>query len=705
VRLYSRKRAKENGGPEHVQTFNFFGSALREMNGQWEGDCIFCGKERHFYTDQKEGLWDCKVCGRSGNRITFLEQLFKAAQEEATDADWEKLSTSRRIPVEILKTRRLAFAGERWLIPGCGENGRFRDLRVYNFKQIISAAGCKSCLYGVEKLSKSKPGSRVWVCEGEWDALALEWLLEVAGITDQTVTAVPGASVLKDEWVHLFNGREVVCAYDNDEAGDRGAEKADDRLRKVAKRISFVNWPRSSKTGYDLRDFICDSMEAGHEPEKILETLLKLQQPKPRAVQESDPGEKPADAPEVGDFSALVKIFGEHIKMSRDMTDCLCLMVATAISNDIQGDPIWLYLVGPPGTGKTLLLASLATSSRCLMRSTVTPHSLVSGWRGDADKDPSLIPKLAGLTLVAKDFTEILTMPPMMQDEIFSTLRGAYDGFVSKSFGNGAVREYKNCRFSLLAGVTHAIHACKTASLGERFLKFQFKIPAKEHAEAAVRASIASVGTENAIESALSACVESFLARKVTKLPPLPGKYINKLTALVQLIALLRAQVARDPRSGEVMYRPGPEAGTRLAKQLAKLSRMVAFVLDRDAVDDACYTLTERVAFDTAYGFHLDLVDAIMRAGGKATMPSMRQSIGVSHTSVNHYCEDLCMLGVLEDSGQRTEITSQAGRPAVIYQVTQKLATLWRLARGEMSWTPRLKLSKPFRSKLVLRRT
>jgi hypothetical protein len=236
-------------------------------------------------------------------------------------------------------------------------------------------------------------------------------------------------------------------------------------------------------------------------------------------------------------------------------------------------------------------------------------------------------------------------------------------------------------------------------------LKFQFRRPAKEHAEAAVHASIASVGEENKIETALAEYVESFLTRTLTPatLPKLPSKYIDRLTALVQLIAMLRAQVSRDPRSGDVLYRPEPEAGTRLAKQLAKLSRMVAFILGRKEVDDACYALAERVAFDTAYGFHLDVVDAVMKVGGQATREVMMKRADVSYSTIGRYCEDLVMLGVLTDSGLRTD--AGLGKPAVVYRVTDKLAQLWKRAREASSWTPKLKLSPPSNGRLVLRRT
>ena len=682
---------QDDDTPAHIRTLDFFGAAMEKTSSnQFVGSCVFCGKEDHFYCDEKEGLWDCKRCGRHGNPTTFLEQLMKAAEEETEKTEIVKLEASRKLPWAEMKLHGLAYAGGRWLMPVKAETGRVRAIRTYDYKQLIYAAGLQAQLWGVERLKAAKPGTRVYVCEGEWDGIAMSWLLRRAGLLkDQIVVAVPGAGTFKKPWMFLLKDMDVIYLYDNDEAGDRGAERAAEFSEGLVRKARFVHWPHSLKKGYDTRDFIVE--RASTDPEAALEELLGLCKSQPRTATQLKK-DKEEEIIDPISWSELVETLKGRVEFSSDMEDCLALMMAVVLSNDIPGDPLWMYVVAPPGAGKTLLIASLATSSRCLLRSSVTPHCLVSGWRGDADKDPSLIPKLAGLTFVAKDFTEILTMPQIAQDEVFSTLRGAYDGSVSKTFGNGATREYKDCRFSMLAGVTHAIHASKTASLGERFLKFQFRKFTRSHAEAAVQLAIASVGAEAEIESALCRATSAYLQKKISSatLPKLPDVYIRRLTALVQLIALLRAQVERDPRTDQIKYRPEPEAGTRLAKQLSKLSRILAAVWELPEVDERCYSLVERVAFDTAYGFHADIVDAMMQAGGSCTRKDIAQKAHVSSSSVYRYVEDLILLKVIAKSG---ETQQEAGRPADLYQVTDKVAELWARSKGK-TWTASSKQTK-----------
>ncbi len=673
--------------PTNIKTFACHGVDSLEDggDGNWGGDCPFCGKELHFFMNADTGKWDCKVCGKVGNIITFLGAIAAERHTDTTRGKWRRLSQDRGIPVRILMKRKLGWdsTNKCWLIPCHSESGTVRDIRRWSKKGMKTTAGCKTQLFGADQLAVAKRGARVWLCEGEWDAMAMDWLLAERGLKDDVVVAVPGATIFKKDWVKMFAGLDVMTLYDADEAGDKGMEIVQRRLGGVTRNLWFVNWSETIKSGYDLRDFMQDHFDSDDEDDTTLEKLLGLFESRTRrdVTSSGDAGEEPQEDIDPIELDELLATFEEHLEMRADLVIALKVILAVCLSNDIKGDPLWVYVVGPPGSGKTMLLSALQKSARTIFRSTLTAHGLVSGWRGDGE-DPSLIPKLIGKTFVAKDFTEVLDMPINAQEEIFSTLRGAYDGSVQKQFGNGVMREYYG-HFSFLAGVTNTIHGHRKAHLGERFLKVLIKQPSRAQATAVTNAALGSIGREHVMEDALQDATRRYLARRadIDSLPRFSKHHLARINALVQLIATMRSQVERDWHGGELLYKPEPEAGNRLAKQLGKLAMMVGFVNgDEDEISDDTYAVMERVAFDTGYGFNLDIVDAVMTLGGRATKSEVVQHTELPASTLARRFEDLVMLKVLKHDGEQKG--EKPGRPAKVYAVSKDIATLWNKAKG-----------------------
>lgn len=681
------------------------GANLRPVEGCADlvGDCPLCGKERHLYVDPETGKWDCKVCGQSGNPVTFLTRLAAVCGKSTSSKKLAELAKMRGIPASVLREYNVSWDGEHWLVPHYSETGTVRDIQRYDGKVMRATAGCKTQLFGARELAAAKEGTTVWLCEGCWDAMAMRWLLDEAGRENDLVCAVPGAGTLKQEWLQLFNSKNVICVYDNDEAGDRGAAKARKMLHGRTRSLQFIQWPFSRPKGYDARDFVRAVM-ANRGAAVGLRRLLALRSSEPRTghshqeadaepttVQEADKrSERPTGKPIA--FAEVVETFrGCGVLMDADSEAALKVVLATCASVDVGGDPLWVYLVAPPATGKTLLLTSLVRCPACVFRSTLTAHCLVSGWKGG--EDPSLIPKLSGRTFVLKDFTEVLAMPQVAQDEIYSTLRGAYDGTVAKTFGNGEHREYGPhtdppfLGFNMLAGVTHAVHGHDMSSLGERFLKFNMRQHSEAHSRAVHMAALDSIGKESRREGAMQDAVASFLSRKMdpAQLPRLSRGIAERLDAVVRLIATLRSRVARDWRTLDVQYRPSPEAGTRLMKQLGKLAMAMAHVDGKKEVDEETFAEVRRVAFDTAYGFHLDVVEAMMAAGGRSTKAQAAIDTGLPISTLQRRFDDLQLLGIIADTGLKEP--TAGGRPASLFEVTKEVSKLWNTQAGQQNST------------------
>lgn len=227
-------------GNRMLPMFEILGVDLAKPDtGQAKGECPFCATAGHFYVNVKTGLWDCKSCGESGNHITFLTMMAEQLAGDTTRANYRKLAALRGIPFGHLERWGLAYLDGGWLIPSRGPSGSVHDLRRWQPKtgEIKSMPGCKTNLFNADGLADSASTATVYVCEGEWDAMAFDWLLGEAKQKDVVCVGVPGANTFKKAWVQAFAGRDVVICYDNDDAGLKGMLKAAGKLLNMAAEI------------------------------------------------------------------------------------------------------------------------------------------------------------------------------------------------------------------------------------------------------------------------------------------------------------------------------------------------------------------------------------------------------------------------------------------------------------------------------------
>lgn len=683
----------------------FFNKIPDEPEGQANADCVFCEKPNHFFVKPQTQLWDCKRCGKSGNLMGFLGCIHEKYFETTSIEDYKRLSRLRKNVSTPSSYQKVGFAWDSdrkiWLIPIIGTNGTICNLRLWTesgsvidtkSQPIINTKGISSGLWGAEQLTmKSLANRKIWICGGEWDGIALRNLFSQFKIPD-IVVAVPGENVFKKEWLQHFSGRNIVMAYDADNAGDMGMLEKGKQLKPLARSLKYLCWPLDFNDGYDVSDLIVDlkedswpalqkliadqprinSVNAQDKKSAFVESLRSVSGKIP-ITDESLSEEKNTETIK---FSELLTIYKKWLDISSDAVMALRIILSVVLSNQIPGDPLWIYLVAPPGSGKTALLNPLKDAvDHCIFRSNLTMHSLVSGWQNSAD--PSLIPQLDGKTLVLKDMTEILCAPQHVQDEIFGTLRGAYDGVVERSYGNAVHRKYESV-FSIVAGVTVQIHGHHQANMGERMIKFQMSRSAKE-SEVLISRAMANLGKEQKLEKELSNVTNLFLNRSLDSeilLERIPDWAIDRILALSQLVVLLRSDVARNLRGDQVMFRPQPEVGSRLAKQLKKLA-----VLLTETSDDGKtfgqdeWKIVERVAFDTAIGWNLDVVQAMMtNPKGVMSKSELVTASDLPPSNVARRLEDLLILGIIkpEKSGDKFNTTN--------YRVVSDIQKLWKRA-------------------------
>ncbi len=701
-----------------LDAYSFHGLDPQHRPGDKEAiaDCPFCEKEGHFYINVATGQFSCKAggCGESGNVYSFLQKIHDQKLQETTKREWENLSSLRSgLPWQAFKKAKLAYDQnlDRWLLPSTNGNGKIADLRVWSVDNphFWSTKGCTVQLYGGSQLATDaatqKPNATIYICEGEWDAIALLWLLEQNEIpqSQYIIVGPPGSSTFKKEWSAYFKGRNVVLLYDNDTAGLKGMEMVTALLDPVAKSLHQIHWPSDATDlfpdKYDIRDFVCDRIKTPKKAWKELQAMIKS------TASPITGTAKPTRNLKRTSFLAVIKDFRKAgIHLTDNFIDAILVTIATAISVRVPGDSVWLFLVGPPGSGKTL---SIDSFQKCpdhgVFLSKLSAQSLVSGYRTGDGTDPSLLPTLNGKCLFVKDYTAIKAMPTTQQEELYGILRDCYDKHVRIIYGNGEQREYGEGKpggpidFSMVAGVTDVIHGDNRATLGERFLKFEILCEDYDP-ELQIRAAITNVVElirgDDLVQESMSAFVQHLTDNlNVDKLPTVPQWVQERLIAIAQIAAYLRATVHRT--GADMTYRPRPEIGTRLAKQLVKMGRSLAYVLGKKTIDQEVYRLMEKLAFDTVVGWSLEIVRHLISLLQKDTGCSALEistALQVSKTFINRKLNDLRELRVVEYVNAPT---LKPGHPTHLWRINPDFLTLWKTAKvGD------LHVAKPKKKKL-----
>jgi 5S rRNA maturation endonuclease (ribonuclease M5) len=663
--------AKVKGNEQSkLRVFTHHGVSLNDSGSQAVGDCPFCDKEKKFYVSKSRGQYHCKVCGVKGNTYTFLSEMAKLCKDATSEKQFKSFAKDRGIDVNVLKRNGLGYDGalERWLMPVLNSEGNLVNLMIYDESlekgKTRSTPTCARHLYGVNKLAESGP---IYVCEGEWDALALESLLDKAGVTTASVVAVPGAETFKKEWVKHFDKRDVILLYDNDASGQDGKIKVIETLTDKAKSIRSIVWPSTTPEKYDIRDLISD-----HGLKKT--TWKRLQE-----LLQDDSGQPSKPKIKRTSFKSVLKDFKASLHFDKDMEEALLITLATVISNKIPGDPLWIYIVGPPGCGKSMMLQSFMHAQECIFRSKLTATSLVSGMRQDDGSDPSLLAQLDECTLVIKDFTAVKALPLVVQENLYGILRDAYDGNVLVEYGNGVKRNYPKVHFSIVAGITDVVHGDNRAALGERFLKVEVIPSDREYdQEAQIRASLTNAIANRRAEDGLKDSVQAFIWHlsetfDLEKLPAVPPWVVNRIVSLCQIIGSLRASVLRE-RSDDVSYRPRPEIGTRLANQILKLGRACALVAGKDEIDEDIYQIMQKVAFSTAHGYQSDIVRELVHYPKGLTIEELCQNLQLTTSTVHRRLDDLQELKIVVSQKRKDK---RRGRPTNVWKVTDMMRDHW----------------------------
>lgn len=665
----------------------------KAKNDEAIADCPFCGKETHFSLNINSGLWQCWKCGAKGNLFGFLKTFYENALLYTTEHDLFELAKYRELPLSVFQKHRIAFDGEHYIFPMYNNFGQICNLRRYIIgKNVFGLENLPVYPYGlINLLGTNHTNEPIYQLEGEWDWLAGDWLLDITK-SQGIAIGLPGAGIFKDHWKYYFQNHPIISCLDNDGPGRNGTEKSFKVLKDNIPSFKYVKWTNDYPSGYDVNNFVSAYAVNKQNPKECLAKLNNLVVNADFTAEGITISEANRLSQEVSDIEKTIKDvisipeliteYSKVIDLNEDYIRIIKFCIAIVLSTKLSGrkNPIWAHLVGPAGFGKSEVICSFKEAKNlCHFESTLRRTTLVSGF--NKGPDPSIIPLLNNKTLMCKDYTEVLDCNHQEQKDIYSTLRGGFDGSVDFEFGNGVKRHY-NSRFSIIAGVTHNIRRFSNASVGERFLRYIMaveKVDWRKQQEKALDTDLFC----SKEQLYLLAFVKKFLAQdfdfsdeKVKQV--LNPIYKNKLSYLAKLAANLRTTVDRHEyglKYGEVAFEPLSEAGNRIYAQISKLAISLAILEGKSEIDEEIYQVAYKVAFDTVYSFQIKILEYMFRNPKCVTKKELGEQLEISLQSVGTHVEDLLVLGWIKKG-----IVLQIGpmkKETQTYKISEEIAELW----------------------------
>jgi hypothetical protein len=250
-------------------------------------------------------------------------------------------------------------------------------------------------------------------------------------------------------------------------------------------------------------------------------------------------------------------------------------------ANRLDGDPVWLMLVGSPSSGKSEILQAVGSLPDVHPTASLTEAGLLSGTpKREKAKDATggLLRQVGEYgVLLAKDFGSVLSQRHETRAQVLAALREIYDGSWTRPLGADGGRTLKwQGKCGLLAGCTPTIdqHHAVMGSMGERFifLRVQVSDPREQ-----ARKALAHRRLGERMRAELRGAVFDLFEHQQTELPERSEHDRERLENLAVLVVRCRSAVERDRHTREVELVPEPEAPGRFVIVLDRLLGRIAF--------------------------------------------------------------------------------------------------------------------------------
>jgi hypothetical protein len=376
------------------------------------------------------------------------------------------------------------------------------------------------------------------------------------------------------------------------------------------------------------------------------------------AVEKYGQKPEPTNAAEVNS-SASTYVVEDALKVFRrwlllkDYTPVLAVL-GTVAANYLEGDPVWLGLIGPPSSAKTEILNALSKLPHVVQAATVTPAGLLSGTpKKQRDKNASggLLQQIGDFgIIVLKDFGSVLSMHTETRAETLAAFREIYDGGWSRRLGtDGGKNLGWKGKVGLLFAATGVIDSyyAAIAALGDRFLLTRL---APTRGQAQFDRALAHVGgTTKQMRMELADAVAQLFAGRKAQPRSISDQEAKEIGSAISLVVCLRGTVERDRRTREIEAVYGAEGTARIG---LALERLLAGLDTLDVERASAMQVVLSVAMDSVPPLRRAAYDCVYRRDDTVETADVAIALGLPTNTVRRILEDLAAYGLVERKSQ-----------------------------------------------------
>lgn len=348
--------------------------------------------------------------------------------------------------------------------------------------------------------------------------------------------------------------------------------------------------------------------------------------------------------------------FQTEVKKHLILKDPYILKLITAASiasYSEQFDPVWIVLIGSSGGGKSEITAPMAGLPYLYELDDLTPNTLISGMKTAKGAPTSLLErwKIDRIKqILTKDLTTFLSKDSKDIKSILGQLRQAYDGRLSKEFGNSSTGITVELKFGWIACCTSMWYEAtkEFGSLGERFICYEMALPDQSEVGKLIMKRKDKNWRQNLNNVYKQYFTDVLLKCKgKVDMDDFPLEIETKLIQLADLVTFSRTSVQRNGYKQEIHTTHLREAIGRLLTVITILARSLGYInkidtgskelttIDMDLLARLCLTAIPQARRTALF--------SLARYSGHATF----NEISTSGKATKEALDELAAIGII----------------------------------------------------------